>query len=79
MRGRGRPPICKASRLDHGLGFRATHNLVEEGKKGSMVWVGGGLRKNTETKEKNLGSKEGLKVKSEFRSQGIETESGEGE
>jgi hypothetical protein len=40
MRGWGRPPICKASRPDHGLGIRATHNLAEEGKKGSVVGAG---------------------------------------
>jgi hypothetical protein len=44
MRGWGRPPICKASRPDHGLGIRATHNLVEEGKKGRR----GGQRKTCE-------------------------------
>jgi hypothetical protein len=79
MRGWGAPPIYKASGPDHGLGIRATGNLVEEGKKGSVVVDRGRPLKNAETKEENLGSKEGLKVKSEFLSQGIEIESGEGE
>ena len=63
MRGWGRPPICKASELDHGLGFRATRNLVEEGKKGSLVCAGGGPTKNAETRAKTLGSEKGLKAK----------------
>jgi hypothetical protein len=40
MRGWGRTSICKASRPDDRLGIRATHNLVEEGKKGSVVGRG---------------------------------------
>ena len=40
MRGWGRPPICKGSEPDHELGILATHNLVEEGKKGSVVGRG---------------------------------------
>jgi hypothetical protein len=78
MRGWGRPPICKASGPDHGLGIRATHNLVEEGKKGSVVWA---ERTDEECRDerKTLGSKEGLREKSELGSQRRETESGEGE
>jgi hypothetical protein len=41
MRGWGRPPICKASIPDHGLGIQATCNLAEKGKKGRH---GGGGR-----------------------------------
>jgi hypothetical protein len=41
MRGWGGPPICKASGPDHGLGICAPRNILEEGKKGSMVWVEG--------------------------------------
>jgi hypothetical protein len=48
------------------MGIRATHNLVEEGKKGSVVVDRGIPMKNVETRAENLGSKEGLKVKSEF-------------
>jgi hypothetical protein len=44
MRGWGRAPICKASRPDHGLGIRATHNLAERGKKGRC----GGQRETCE-------------------------------
>jgi hypothetical protein len=44
-RGWGRPPICKASKLDHGLGIGATRNLAKEGKKGSMVGVEEDLRR----------------------------------
>jgi hypothetical protein len=40
MRGWGRLPIGKASRPDHGLGIQSTRNLVEEGKKGSVVGRG---------------------------------------
>ena len=40
MRGWGRLPISKASRPDHRLGIRATHNLAEEGKKGSVMGRG---------------------------------------
>jgi hypothetical protein len=39
MRGWSRWPIRKASRPNHGLGIHATHNLVEEGKKGRVVGV----------------------------------------
>jgi hypothetical protein len=60
MSGLGRPPICKVSRLDHGLGIRATHNLVEEGNKGSAVGRGR-PRKSAETRVKSLGSEEGLR------------------
>jgi hypothetical protein len=66
MWGWGRPPICKASRADHRLGFVATRNLAEEGKKGSVVWSGGGLRKNAEMRVENLKSEEGLKEKCEL-------------
>jgi hypothetical protein len=65
MRGWGRPPICKASRPDHGLGIRATHNLVEEGKKGSVVGRGRPA-KSAEMRAEALGSEEGLKEESEF-------------
>jgi hypothetical protein len=37
MRGWGKPSIFKAYRPDHGLGIQSTHNLVEEGKKGTVV------------------------------------------
>jgi hypothetical protein len=40
MRGWGIPPIRRASRPDNGLGIRATHNIVEEGKKGSVLRIG---------------------------------------
>jgi hypothetical protein len=63
MRGWGKPPICKASGPDHGLGFQDTLNLVEEGKKGSVVWVGGGPTKNAKKRAETLGSEEGLKEK----------------
>jgi hypothetical protein len=43
MRGWGRPPICKASRPDHGLGIRATHNLAGKGKKGKCGGQGEGI------------------------------------
>jgi hypothetical protein len=66
MRGWGKPPICKDFRPDHGLGIRATHNLFREGKKGSVVVDRGRLAKNTKTRVEILGSKEGLKAKSEF-------------
>jgi hypothetical protein len=58
MRVWGRPPICKASRPDHGLGIQATHNLAEEGKKGSMV--GRGDLQECRDEREALGSKEGL-------------------
>jgi hypothetical protein len=61
MRGWGRPPIRKASRPDHGLEIRATHNLAEKGKKGSVVGRGRAAKKNAETREETLGSEEGLK------------------
>jgi hypothetical protein len=40
MRGWGRLAIRKTSIPDHGLGMGATHNLAEEGKKGSVVGKG---------------------------------------
>jgi hypothetical protein len=78
MRGWGIPPICKASRPNHRLEIRATHNIVEEGKKGSVV----GRGRPTKSAKKRLeaiGSEEGLKEESDFLSQKIETKSGEGE
>jgi hypothetical protein len=78
MRGWGRTPICKAFRPDHRLGIGATHNLVEEGKKGRH----GGQRKTCEEcRDERLSSQvRGRTVKkSVFWSQEIETDSGEGE
>jgi hypothetical protein len=40
MRRWGIPPIRKASKHDNGLGIRATHKLVEEGKEESVVGRG---------------------------------------
>ena len=45
MRGWGKLPIRKDSRPDHGLGIQATHNLSEEGKKGSVVGRGRPMKK----------------------------------
>jgi hypothetical protein len=72
MRGWGRPTICKAFGPDHGLGIRATRNLAEE--------VGREDRQRMQRRARNtLGSKEGLRAKSELGSQRREIESGEGE
>jgi hypothetical protein len=60
VRGWGRPPICKASRPDHGLGIQATHNLVEEGNKGTIVGKGISA-KSAEMRVKALGFEEGLR------------------
>ena len=65
MRGWGRSPICKASRPDHELRIRATHNLAEEGEKGSGVG-GGRPLKSENMRVEALGSEEGLKEESEF-------------
>jgi hypothetical protein len=54
IRGWGRPPICKASRPEHGMGIQATRNLSEEGKKGSVVVDRGRPMKNVETREETL-------------------------
>jgi hypothetical protein len=54
MRGWGRPPIYKASRPDHRLGIRATHNIAKEGKKGSMVGAEGDLVKSAEMRVEAL-------------------------
>jgi hypothetical protein len=51
MRGWGRPPICKASRPDHGLGIQATHNLVGKGKKGKHGGQGRRSAKSAETRD----------------------------
>jgi hypothetical protein len=59
-RGWGRPPIWKVSTPDHGLGIRATHNLGEEGKKGSVVGRGR-YAKSEKTRAEALGSEEGLR------------------
>jgi hypothetical protein len=59
MRGWGRAPICKASRPDHGLGIRATHNLVKEARKEGVVGRGRPA-KSAETRGEALGFKEEL-------------------
>jgi hypothetical protein len=54
MRGWGKAPICKASRLDHRLGIHATCSVVEEGKKGRH----GGKRKTyKECRDERLSSR----------------------
>jgi hypothetical protein len=61
MRGWGIAPICKDSTLDHGLRIRATHNLVERGKKGRC----GGKRspaKSVETGGESLEFKKELEI-----------------
>ena len=63
MRGWGRPPICKASRPDHGMGIRAKCNLDEEGKKGSVVGGRGRSAKSAKMRFKALGSREGLRTR----------------
>jgi hypothetical protein len=66
MRGWGIPPICKASRLDHRLGIQATHNLFEEGKKGSVVGRGGPAKKMQRGECKLSGLRKDEKRNSEF-------------
>ena len=62
MSGWGRRPICKASKPDHRLGIRATCNIYEEGKKGSVVGRGRPV-KSAEMRVEALGFKEGWKAK----------------
>jgi hypothetical protein len=55
MRGWGILPIHKASRPDHRPGIRATYNLIEEGKKGSVVGRGRPAKKMQRCERKLLG------------------------
>jgi hypothetical protein len=57
MRGWGRASIFKDFRPDHGLRIRATHNIVEEGKKGKH----GGKRKTCEEKQRRETKLSGLR------------------
>jgi hypothetical protein len=54
-------PSIRLPDLTMDWGIRATCNLVDGGKKGSMVDRGRPAKKNAETREENLGSEEGLK------------------
>jgi hypothetical protein len=54
MRGLGKKPILKASRPNHGLGIQAISNLVEEGKKGSVVGRGRPAGKKMQRRERKL-------------------------
>jgi hypothetical protein len=54
-------PSVRLPDLTTDWGIQATHNLVEGGKKGSVVDRGRPAEKNAETREETLGSEEGLK------------------
>jgi len=60
MRGWSRPPICKASKLDHRLGIQATCNLAGKGKKGKCGGHRGKYAKSEKTSTKSLGLKKEL-------------------
>jgi hypothetical protein len=61
--GWGRLPIRWLPDLTTDGGIRATCNLAEGGKKGSVVDRGKKPAKNAEMREETLGSEEGLKKK----------------
>jgi hypothetical protein len=58
MTGWGRPPIYQASRPDHGLGIRATHNLAGKGKKGKRGGQRGDLQRGKRRETELSGSRE---------------------
>jgi hypothetical protein len=54
MRGWGRNHIRKASRPNHGMGIRATHNLAGKGKKGKRGGQRGKSAKSANTRDEAL-------------------------